>query len=106
MTRTELNQGIKFIMELFSTFNPGEIMMLNILRYKYANNPHLKDKSFDLFLNLLIYNGYLCLRQNNMVELTEHGYSYIHGETDLHLSIDLFRLIPSSNDKKKYFYTV
>lgn len=106
MTHTELSQGTKFIMDLFSTSHPGEIIMLNTLRYQYINNPELKDNLFGLFLNLLISNGYLLLKQNNMIELAEQGYSYIHGETNLHLHIDLFRLVPSDGDKRKFFYDI
>ena len=106
MTKKDLIKRINFIMGEFKNMYPGEIIMLPTLMSAYENNKELSDKYFGIIIELLKQNEYLTQNDRIKIELTEHGFVYLHENKPVQLNIDISKCIARGKNRKTCFYNI
>lgn len=90
----------------FKNMYPGEIIMLPTLMSAYENNKELSDKYFGIIIELLKQNEYLTQNDRIKIELTEHGFVYLHENKPVQLNIDISKCIARGKNRKTCFYNI
>ncbi|WP_300915796.1 hypothetical protein [Bacteroides acidifaciens] len=106
MTDGELRLGLEFLRSQAESRAPGEIVnKANLFITLASRNLGWSNRKSTLFVNLLIYSGYVSL-DGLWLKLTDEGYALMHDDGDPKWKVDLVDLTSAIVAKDKKFYEI